>query len=425
MALRVQIDEGANGGGDKAEVRGQSTHSVRSAEQVIVQTMPSATHRKFWLILKVCLAFVFWQVLVEGLRITIPPLGWKFYRGFYPLYYLPMGRQLNMAVIVGFGMMVMVMWSWNKILRQVLGIEPVHNSGKWFQDRDKLLIAILGTLLLLCDCGLFYVGICGLAWGGPKLSMTAILATVSYVCIIVGVSYASIDAKRARKTVQHLTRVAVCLAACMVVGGCEAPEHEVLGERQSEYVLTVLLDLSPSFAAHLTDGGAWKFMESILDRYFQHRAGSSDDIIVIAKISGDRQARIWRGTPQDLREQFSSPEKFREFLLKNVDSSGSRVHEAIVDCLRHMMADRNVASGEAKSALFVLSDMIESSAGAKASEKDVVRLLSEYGAKHGVVGLYFVDDRLVFPWTDRLRQSGVRFKISSGIERNPPLPSFE
>ena len=157
----------------------------------------------------------------------------------------------------------------------------------------------------------------------------------------------------------------------------------------------------------------------------EHRAGSGDDLIVIAKISGDREALLWRGTPRDLREQFPSPEKLREFLLNNMDSSGSRVHDAMVDTMRHIIDDPNVANGEAKSALFVLRDMVENTPDAQASEEDVIRLLSEYAAKNGVVGLFFVKQGLVAPWRERLSQSGVRFTVSSEIERNPPLPSFE
>jgi hypothetical protein len=246
------------------------------------------------------------------------------------------------------------------------------------------------------------------------------------VCVIIGVTYAGIDARRSgTRLTQRTSHLAILLVACVLLAGCDPPEQNVFGERQTEYVLTILLDLSPSFAGQLVDGGATDFMEAVLDRYFRHRAGSGDDLIVIAKISGDREALLWRGTPRDLREQFPSPERLREFLFKNIDSSGSRVHEAMVDAIRHILVDPNVANGEAKSALFVLSDMVESAAEVRASEEDVGRLLSEYGVKKGVVGLFFVKQSLVSCWRERLKRSGVRYTVSSEIERNPPLPSFE
>ena len=369
---------------------------------------------------------VFWLVLVEGLRVVIPPLGWKFYRAVHPLYYLPMGRRLDMAVVVAFGMMAVVLWMWHKILHQVLGLDSTSDAKGWYRDGEKVFRTVLGAVLLLCDAGVFYLGICGLAWGGSRVSLSAVLATVSYVCVMIGVTYAGIDARRAGMLMTKWTGpLLTLLATCLPLASCAPPDQSVFGERQSEYVLTILLDLSPSFASQLVDGGATDFMEAVLDRYFRHRAGSGDDLIVIAKISGDGEALLWRGTPRDLREQFPSPEKLREFLLNNMDSSGSRVHDAMVDTMRHIMDDPNVANGEAKSALFVLSDMVENAADAQASEEDVIRLLSEYAAKNGVVGLFFVKQGLVAPWRERLSQSGVRFTVSSEIERNPPLPSFE
>jgi hypothetical protein len=389
-----------------------------------VAAAPGRVQVWFWLGAKLGLGVVFWLVLVEGLRVVIPPLGWKFYRAVHPLYYLPLGRKLDMALVVAFGMMAVVLWMWHKMLQQVLGVDATSDAKKWYRDGEKVFRTVLGAALLLCDAGVFYLGICGLAWGGSRLSVSAVLATLSYVCVMIGVTYAAIDASRARR---HLIKAAplVFLVACLPLAGCTPTDQSVFVERQSEYVLTILLDLSPSFARQLVDGGASNFMEAVLDTYFHHRAGSSDDLIVIAKISGDREALLWQGTPHDLREQFPSPANLREFLLNNRDSSGSRVHEAIVDTLRHILTDPNVASGGAKSALFVLSDMVENAADAKATEEDVTRLLSEYGTRDGVVGLYFVKQGLVPVWRERLAESGVRFAVSSEIDRNPPLPCFE
>ena len=210
-----------------------------------------------------------------------------------------------------------------------------------------------------------------------------------------------------------------------LLAGCDPPEQNVFGERQTEYVLTILLDLSPSFAGQLVDGGATDFMEAVLDRYFRHRAGSGDDLIVIAKISGDREALLWRGTPRDLREQFPSPERLREFLFKNIDSSGSRSMRPWWTPCATYWSTQMWQTARRKSALFVLSDMVESAADARASEEDVGRLLSEYGVKKGVVGLFFVKQSLVSHWRESLKRCGVRFTVSSEIERNPPLPSFE
>jgi hypothetical protein len=218
------------------------------------------------------------------------------------------------------------------------------------------------------------------------------------------------------------------LLVATLAAGCEK-RHEAVdstfGQIESDYVLTIVVDLSGSFVQKMAeDGKAYDFTLRVVDRYFRDRIGTNDRIL-IAQISGADQALLWEGTPVDLRHEFPSAPAFRSFLQSHAIQSGSLVHAAMTSALQHVMTDHRVARGQTKSALFVLSDMMDNGGDAE-SERLLMQELTDYGRCGGVVGLYYVDHPLVAVWKRRLNDAHIKhFCVESEIVAKPPLPSFD
>lgn len=226
-----------------------------------------------------------------------------------------------------------------------------------------------------------------------------------------------------------LSLLGFCCLLLSVVCGC-APRRQVeatpLRNDESEYVLAILLDLSGSFA-HLMaeDGKAYDFALIVMDRYFRDRIGTNDKMI-IAQVSGTDRALLWEGTPLDLRREFPSADAFRDFLLSKADPGGSLVHEGLARTVEYVTSDPQVASGKAKSAIFVLSDMLDNGPDGRESQERAARALAAYSQKGGVVGLYYVDQSLVAQWRQILRDAKIPdYCVECEIVGKPPLPSFE
>lgn len=214
-----------------------------------------------------------------------------------------------------------------------------------------------------------------------------------------------------------------------VLMGCEprrVTEPTTFGDRDKEFYLTVLVDLSGSFAGLMAEQGkAYEFTLALIDRYFRERIGTPDTL-VIAQISGNKRALLWEGRPLDLRKEFHSGAEFREFLLQKADPQTSLVHDGIANAIEYTLADPSVQSGKAKTALFVLSDMLENGPHMEESIERLRGALAAYGKRGGVVGLYYVNSDLVSCWRSELAAAGLRdYQVSSEIVRKPPLPTFE
>src|SRR5665213_2803801 len=151
---------------------------------------------------------------------------------------------------------------------------------------------------------------------------------------------------------------AIPLVAILLALGCQKRTgRPPVVENENDYVLAVLIDLSGSFSREFAERGkAHSFLLRIVDTYFRDRIGTNDQII-IAQISAADRSLLWQGTPLELRREFPSAAKFRDFLLSKADPTGSLVHDALTQTCDYVMSQPSVASGRAKSAVFVLSDM--------------------------------------------------------------------
>jgi hypothetical protein len=219
------------------------------------------------------------------------------------------------------------------------------------------------------------------------------------------------------------------LLVLSVAIGCEMNEPGdgvSFEDDDCEYVLAVVVDLSESFEKMMaTDGKAYEFLMAVVDRYFSQRDASSDRLI-IAQISGRKKALIWEGTPIDLRREFSTVDQFREFLMKHSEPSSSPVFSTITSTVEYLLSKPRVASGKAKSALFVLSDLDNNSGDAKEAGPKALEALSEYGRHNGVVRFYYADVEKRKLWLKWFKEkSGIRNADVEGvITSRPALPNF-
>jgi hypothetical protein len=224
-----------------------------------------------------------------------------------------------------------------------------------------------------------------------------------------------------------MIRLAICLSILLGCG-CDkrrqAPTTFAVRD-ESQYVLIILLDLSGSFHQQMTEGGqAHRFSMQVIDHYFRERIGTNDKLI-IAQISGEERALLWEGTPLQLQKDFPSSTAFGEFLRSKANPDASLVYEAIIHTIDYVLSDPSVSSGNAKSAIFVLSDMSDN--GSKPESKQrALQALAAYGESGGVVGLYYVDQLLVPEWRTILRDAGIpEICVESDIVGRPNLPNFE
>lgn len=221
--------------------------------------------------------------------------------------------------------------------------------------------------------------------------------------------------------------VCTCLAMC--IAGCrkrvERPEF-AFGSDDGEFVLTVVIDMSSSFQGMMArDGKAWDFMCQVVDKYFRDRIGSSDKLI-IAQLSGSDKAVLWQGTPLQLRRDFASGAAFRNWLSSCADPRGSLVYDGIVQAVEYTLSDPIMESGKGKAAVFILSDMVDTSDSDQASER-AVEALAAIGRDRGVVGLYFVDVKLCSKWRRMLTDAGIpasHMHVEAEVVGSPLLPTF-
>lgn len=198
-----------------------------------------------------------------------------------------------------------------------------------------------------------------------------------------------------------------------------------LQKRESEYVLMIVLDLSGSFSHRMVDDGkAYMFALQVSDSFFRNRVGCNDQLI-LAQLSGSQHSLIWQGSPIQLRQEFPSAEAFQAFLQSKADPNGSLVHEGLAHAVEYLNRDASIVSGKANSAICVLSDMADNDPNGAAAGVRLVTALQEYGSKNGVVGMWYVDDSLVAPWEEILKQSGLRDSCVLGdFVGRPTLPRF-
>ena len=228
---------------------------------------------------------------------------------------------------------------------------------------------------------------------------------------------------RRRRVIILLVTVLVMCCGC---GQRRQPSATVLADKNQDYVVTILLDMSGSFQNMMLENGkGYKFALQVIDQYFRDRIGEPDQLI-IAQISGNDRALLWQGTPQQLRRDFPSASAFRDFLGSKSNPNGSLVHEAVARSLDYMVNDPAVMNGKTKCALLVLSDMEDNGPRTEDLKSRIMTALKDFGAAGGIIGLYYVNTDYVPKWRSVLKNSDIAsYCVEADIVSRPTLPSFE
>ena len=141
---------------------------------------------------------VYWVVISEGFRLVVPAAGKRLYKlpflGFMEeyesLYRLDLANCMAVFLLVG------VFTLWGSALRVYLGSDREFQVSRWrHTDNHKMLVVGLGIAIGVADMALFYAAMVQMTWGGSVFSLTALVATVAYVSILVVVTYTSINLK--------------------------------------------------------------------------------------------------------------------------------------------------------------------------------------------------------------------------------------
>ncbi|TWT60969.1 VWA domain-containing protein [Rubinisphaera italica] len=224
---------------------------------------------------------------------------------------------------------------------------------------------------------------------------------------------------------------AVALAGCGEKRDRSAAEQHVFRPEPStsrsaptQQVVMIVMDLSGSFTDKMAeDGKAYEFAIHVLDRYFR-RPDSQTDKIILAQISGTEKSLMWEGSPLDLRREFPSADKFRDFLLEKADGGGSLVHDGVRNAIDYLTYHPNYGSSNARTVTLILSDMDDT--GSVDSEQRLTTSLAANAQNQGAIGIYFCNQLKVEEWKRRLGSAGyLYFVVESEIVGRPQLPNFE
>jgi hypothetical protein len=220
-----------------------------------------------------------------------------------------------------------------------------------------------------------------------------------------------------------MIRTILSLICLLFFVGCEKVDQAATHDPdESETVVLIVIDLSTSFRPiMIKDGVAFEFVMHALHTYCSSRIGSKDRI-VIAEISGETKSLLVDGTAQQLIERFPDEAAFTK-MLTEARPSGSLCHDGTAHALEYLMMNRNVASGKARSACLVISDMADNGPNPEKSEKRLMDDFIEYTQMGGVIGLYYVDQLLMKKWHRNFKEAGFKmYTVEPDIHGRPALP---
>jgi hypothetical protein len=168
--------------------------------------VPWASKVKAWLwklITLPFLALIYLVVISEGLRLLVPVLGLKLHKlplpGFSALRGFEGFYRLDMAHLFSVLLLWAVWYLWTVNLWILFAGPDFFARTRWDPETYTKFVRGLGVVILGADAILFYVGMTqqmGGMFGGGGLSLSALLATVAYVGVIIFVSFVSVNLER-------------------------------------------------------------------------------------------------------------------------------------------------------------------------------------------------------------------------------------
>ncbi len=151
------------------------------------------------------LGIVYFVLIAEGIRQVLPTLGIKLSKipGLGLLSEYEGIHKLDLAHLLSIIILIFAWIQWRELLLVWLSPEPEQSAFGWRPRRHQEITVILAAVVLISDGLLFYSAMADLAWNGSWFSITAFIATVVYVAILVFVTFVSINMKRAIQNHWH------------------------------------------------------------------------------------------------------------------------------------------------------------------------------------------------------------------------------
>ena len=158
-------------------------------------------------------------------------------------------------------------------------------------------------------------------------------------------------------------------------------------------------------------------MNALLRQFFRDRVNENDKLI-IAQISSANQGPIWCGSPKAFRARFGGKASFDDMLKQY--KGASRVFDSITETIEYALP----MMGKGKAGIFIYSDC-QDNLSKPGGEERLAKAFKEFGAKGGMVGIYWCGFQETAIWRKHLQGSVKRFVVSSSIDADPPLPSWD
>jgi hypothetical protein len=135
------------------------------------------------------LGTIYVTVISEGLRTIVPALGQRLFKqpGLSFLKDYKETHRLDLAPFMAVFILIAVFYLWERILKIWLSSD---RDLTW--ENETILLMGLGSTILGADAILFYTAMAMDGWSGSMISISALLATVCYVAVIVFVSYVTV-----------------------------------------------------------------------------------------------------------------------------------------------------------------------------------------------------------------------------------------
>lgn len=151
----------------------------------------------FWVLFtKSLVTFVYIAIISQGLRYVLPEMGMKLYKipGFAFLQNYKATYRLDLAYVFSVVPLISAWILWHFNLLAFLSPKRFEGMAAvlgWEPDRFQRVVQVLGAIIIMADCALFYSAFVLVSWGGSKFSAGALLATVAYAAVLGFVTFVS------------------------------------------------------------------------------------------------------------------------------------------------------------------------------------------------------------------------------------------
>ena len=151
------------------------------------------------LITKPCMGLVYVGLIGDGFRTIIPALGQKLWKlpGLASLYDFQETHRLDMAHVLAVFMLIAVWYLWERLLVLWLSRMENYDCDGWDPVAHFQLVLALGVTVLGADAALFYAAMSRVGWRGGIFSLTALIATVAYLAVVIFVTFVTVTLKHA------------------------------------------------------------------------------------------------------------------------------------------------------------------------------------------------------------------------------------